>query len=138
LEGLCNKLTSAGTEVDGYAISSNTAKPIIQQLIQNGYVTRAWLGANVSSVSELLTLGYQLPVDTGAFVVQVAVGSPAEKSGLKAGDVIVKFDNKDITNAADLVETVRSSKVGQQVNIVYWRDQTENTSVATLIQAPLN
>lgn len=132
------QLTPTGSELISYAISSNTARPIIQQLTQDGYVTRAWLGANVSSVSELSTAGYKLPVDQGAFIVQVAAGSPAEKSGLKAGDVIVDFGGQDITSADELVETVRSSEIGQQVNIIYWRDNTENANVATLVQGPIS
>jgi len=130
------KLAAVGIEGMGYAISSNTASPIIQELIQKGYVSRAWLGVTVYSVSQFLVMRYNLPVDKGAFITQVAANSPADEAGLKAGDVIVSLAGKDIATADDLVQAIRSSKIGQQVEIIYWRDNNKNTTAATLIQNP--
>ncbi len=129
-------LNRSGTEIISYAISSGVAGPIIQQLIQNGQVVHAWFGANISSVSELRKMGCELNLDQGAFITQVTADSPAEKNGFKAGDVISRFDEQYITNADDLVEAVRSSKIGQQVNVTYWRDNTEYTDTVTLVQDP--
>jgi serine protease Do len=131
-------LTRTGTEIVSYAISSSTAAPIIQQLIQNGCVSRAWLGVNVCSISELSKMECGLSVDKGVFVLEVKPDSPAWKGGLKSGDVIIKFNNKDITSTEDLVKAVQSSKIGQLVSIVYWHDKNENTDIITLSQVPLH
>ncbi len=129
-------LNTTGKDVVGYAISINTAKPIIQELIRDGYVTGAWLGATVYSVGEFQTIGYNPVVDKGAFIIQIVANSPADKSGLKAGDIIINLNDKVITTADDLVQAIRSSDVGQQVEITYWHDNTRNVADVTLIQNP--
>jgi len=131
------KIATVGVEGMGYAISSNTAKPIIQQLVQKGYVVRPWLGVVLQDVTQYQVLVNNLAVDKGSFVTYVKSGSPADKeAGLKAGDVIVSFDGKEITNTAELLQTLRSSKIGQRVEIIYWRGKTQNTTYATLIETP--
>ena len=128
------KITRTGTELAGYAISSNIAGPIIQQLAFNGCVTRAWLGVTTSSVGQFQSLGYKLSLDQGALVTKVAANSPAEKGGLRPGDIIVGLDDKSITSTDDLVKGVRSNLVGQAVEINYWRDNQPNTTVITLLE----
>ncbi len=85
------KIAQVGVEGMGYAISSNTAKPIIQQLVQKGYVVRPWLGVGLYTVDQYAVLRYNLAVDKGALVTQVAAGSPADKAGIKTGDVITEL-----------------------------------------------
>lgn len=130
-------LTSTGKEVIGYAISSNTAKPVIQELIKDGCVNHAWLGVTAFSAVEFKTMGYDTVVDTGAYIIQVDDDSPADKCGLKAGDIIISLNDKVITTADDLVQTIRSSDVGQQMEITYWHDGTINDTDVTLVQNPI-
>ena len=130
------KMTPAGTIVTAYAISTNTAEPIIRQLTSQGYVTRAWLGVTTSSISDFLLSGYKLATDQGALVTKVAANGPAEQGGLKTGDVIVSLGGKDIAAVDDLVQQVRSSPIGQPVKITYWRDNHINATSATLINNP--
>ena len=131
------ELTRFGTQVAGYAVSSNTAQKVINDLLQRGRVSRAWLGVNGSSVSDLPTGGRTFP-EKGAFLVQVVSESPAGKAGLKAGDIITSFGRKDIYNVGDLVTAVRKAEPGQQVIISYWRDKIENTTDVILLQDPDN
>jgi len=130
------KMTPAGATLMAYAISTNTAEPIIRQLVSQGYVTRAWLGVTTSGISEFLLSGYKLATDQGALVTQITANGPAEKSGLKTGDVIINLGGKDIAAVDDLVQQVRASPIGQPVKITYWRDNRINATSATLIKNP--
>lgn len=130
------KVAQVGVEGMGYAISINSAMPIIQQLVQQGYVVRPWLGVGLSNVSQWLTLRYNLTVDEGAFITEVAVGSPADEAGIEAGDVIVEFDGEEITTADELIQAIHSRQIGQKVSIVYWRGNVQNTTYATLAESP--
>jgi serine protease Do len=133
------KLSAVGIEGMGYAISSNTAKPIIEQLIQQGYATRPLLGVNVSNIAALsqsLIQRYNISVDNGAVITQITAGGPADKAGLKVGDVIVSFGGKQISGADDLVQAIRSSKIGQQIEVIYWRGNSTATAYAILIESP--
>ncbi len=130
------KISAAGIEGMGYAISSQEAMPIIQQLISKGYIVRAWLGVTLYPVDQFVIFRYNLAVDHGGFVVDVTSGSPADKAGLKAGDVITMFAGQEIADVNQLLTILHSSQVGQKVEITYWRGKTQNTATATLIESP--
>ncbi len=130
------KISASGVEGMGYAISSQDAMPIIQQLIDTGYVVRPYLGVTLYAVDQFVVFRYRLAVDKGAFVVNVAAGSPADEAGLKDNDVITRFGNQEITNADELLTALHSAKVGQKVAITFWRGKTEQITSATLIKSP--
>jgi serine protease Do len=130
------KVAQEGVEGMGYAISSNIATPIIQQLVQQGYVVRPWLGVGLSNVSQWLALRYNLAVDEGAFITEVAIGSPADEAGIEPGDVIIEFDGEEITTADELIQAIHSRQIGQRVSIVYWRGNVQDTTYATLTESP--
>jgi len=131
------KLSAVGVEGMGYAISTNEAMPIIKQLITTGYVIRPFLG-----VQELLTVDqsvatfYSLSVDNGALIRGIVPGGPADKAGLKAGDVITKFGDQDISDVNALLRALYSPQIEQTIKITYWRGNTKNTTYATLIETP--
>jgi len=130
------KIAATGVEGMGYAISSREAVPTIQQLINAGYVVRPWLGVSLYAVDQSVVLSYDLAVDEGAFIVYLASGSPADKAGLIAGDVVTRFEDQDITEVNQLIRAIHSSQVGQRVEITFWRGETENTAYATLVESP--
>jgi len=130
------KISVVGVEGMGYAISINKAVPIINQLIQNGYVIRPYLGVSLSDVNPTMVLWYELAVDRGALVAYVAADSPAAEAGLEAEDVIVSLDGKETSTAKELVQAIHASQIGQEVEIVFWRGDTENTAYATLVKNP--
>jgi len=130
------KIATIGVEGMGYAISTETAMPIIEELIQTGYIVRPWLGVVLRSVDEYVVLRYELAVDEGAFITQVAPGSPADEAGLEAGDVIVGLGDKEIATAQELVKAIHSSEIGQKVEITFWRGDTKNTTYVTLGERP--
>jgi serine protease Do len=130
------KIAEAGVEGMGYAINIGNATPIIEELIQKGYVTRPWLGVSVVDIDPFLQQRFNLAVDSGAFIVQVADGSPADKAGLKAGDVIVDFNGKQIEGAQDIIQAISAAKIGDKVEITYWSGDSKRTTQAILIQNP--
>ncbi len=130
------KISEAGVEGMGYAISSYTAKPIIEALIQKGFVVRPYLGVTLTTVNQFVVSRDNLAVSKGVLVIKVAPGSPADKAGLKAGDVITKFESKDVVTVDELLNALHLSQIGQKVAITYWRGKAPFTASATLIESP--
>ncbi len=130
------KLSAIGIEGLGYAISSNTALPIVEELIQKGYVVRPWLGVGLQSINEWIAIRYGLAVEQGALITQVASGSPADKAGLEQGDVVANIDDIEITDAQDLIRAIHSNPIGQKVNLTFWRGETQMTTEAILVESP--
>jgi serine protease Do len=130
------KIATSGVEGMGYAINIGNATPIIEELVQRGYVIRPWLGISVSDIDPFLQQRFNLAVDSGALVVQVAGDSPADKAGLKVDDIIVDFNGKQIKGAQDIVQAVSTAKIGDKVEITYWRGDSKRTTQATLVQSP--
>jgi serine protease Do len=125
-----------GAQNVGFAISINTAKPIVQELIQNGKVTRGYLGVNFQDIppGEARNLG--LPSANGVYITQVTNGSPADNAGLQRGDVIVSLAGQAIRNSGDLVEALRNHPGGDNVAVDYYRDGTKESSQITLGERP--
>ena len=130
------KIVASAVEGIGYAISSDEAKPIIEDLIRHGHVTYPWLGVSASSVTPLLAASENLTVDRGAIIVEIVASGPAEAAGLRAGDIITRFKDKEIMDLADLVQAIRDGQVGEEVEIVFVRDGDTKTTSATLAERP--
>ncbi|MFC1983527.1 S1C family serine protease [Chloroflexota bacterium] len=130
------KIATVGVEGMGYAISIHTALPIIEDLVTIGYVIRPWLGVVLYTVDEGIATRFGLAVNQGTLLTEVSAGSPADKAGLEPGDVIVSFNSKEITNTNDLIQAIRTSRIGQKVEIIYLRGETKYTTNATLIESP--
>lgn len=130
------KVTDVGVEGMGYAISIHSALPIIEDLVTVGYAIHPWLGVGLRTVNEGVAAYYGLAVNQGSLITEMVTSSPADKAGLQAGDVITGFGEKEITNTDDLIQAIRASQIGQQVEITYWRGETKHTTYATLIERP--
>ncbi|MGP3910664.1 S1C family serine protease [Nonomuraea sp. 10N515B] len=107
----------------GFAIPVNTAKQVSDQLISTGKVSHAFLGVSVTDATGDVA---------GALVSQITAGSPAEKAGLKQGDLITKIGDKAVDGGDNVVGQVRGFKPGQQVKITYVRDGQTNEVTVTL------
>ena len=130
------KVASIGVEGMGYAISTETAIPIIEELIKNGYVVRPWLGVVLYTVDEFAVMRYELAVNKGVLVTQLASPSPAADAGLEAGDVIVGIDGKETATAEELIRVIHTSEIGQMLEITFWRGDTQHTTEAVLAESP--
>ncbi len=99
----------------GFSIPSNQAQPIISQLKDLGKITRGWLGVVIQSINDDIAANIGLPKDTkGVVVTQVAPNSPAQKAGIKIGDVITAFDNTPTGQPQKLSKIVASTKIGNK------------------------
>lgn len=130
------KIIASEVEGMGFAISSDEAKPIIEDLIHHGHVTYPWLGVGSRTVTPSLAAASDLSVDEGALIEEVFVDDPADVAGLREGDIIIRFDDKEISNVADLVQAIRASEVGEEVEIVFVRGEETKTTSAQLVERP--
>lgn len=110
-----------------FAIPINTAMNIAEQLKDKGFVSRGWLGVAIQSIDQDLASSFGLDTPAGALVSKVMEDSPAEKSGIKAGDIILKFNGKKIKKSADLPPLVGEVAVGRSVDVVVLRKGKETT-----------
>jgi serine protease Do len=131
-----NVAIASNAENIGFAISTDTAIPVVQSLITEEKVVRPWLGVEVTTVASAIQRYYNLPVNEGALITSVTSGSPANRAGLIAGDVIVKVDDEDISTAVELTSAISSHQVGDQVEIVYYRGNVQKVANATLAESP--
>jgi serine protease Do len=130
------KIVASDVEGMGFAISSDEAAPIIEDLIRYGRVSYSWLGVGLQTVDSSLAAANSLSVDKGALIVEVVADSPAEAAGLQANDVIIRFGGKEISSVADIVQAIRASEIGQEVEIIFVRGQDTRTTSARLAERP--
>jgi putative serine protease PepD len=116
---------SSGNIGVGFAISSNKAKAVTEQLINGGKVSHPYLGVRMSDAAS-----------GGAQVESIESGSPASKSDLKVGDVVTKIDGRAVAGSEDVVAVVQSGKVGQQLQLTVVRSGSEISVTVTLGEAP--
>jgi serine protease Do len=117
-----NTAIVAGGQGIGFAIPVNMAKSIIPQLRDKGKVTRGWLGVSIQPVTADLAQSFGLSAEKGALVAEVLPESPAEKAGVKAGDIITEFDGKQINEMNELPRLVAATTVGKKVAVKLLRD----------------
>lgn len=136
------KIAETGVEGLGFAIPISNAKPIIDQLIENGKVKRAYMGIgpyDVQNVSQEGRIQLKLPneVNGGVVLVSVEDFGPAAIAGLKQYDVIVKLDDQQIKNSADLRNYLYHNKqVGDKMKVTFYRDGKVKTLTMTLSDFP--
>ena len=136
--GITNaKEVATGVEGVGYAISSQEAYPLIEDLINTGYIVRPYLGVATETIAnDYYARWYGLKVNSGVRITSVDANSAAGQAGLKINDVIVKFDEQDITDAQQLVDLINKAQVGQSVDVTYYRGSVEQTITVILTATP--
>ncbi len=114
---------SGGYQGVGFAIPSTAAKQIMDELIKNGKVRRGLIGVQITNVDDALAKSFGRPDSEGALVQEAIPGGAAEKAGVKAGDIILKFNGKPVSSAADLKNMVGMEKPGAAAALNIWRDR---------------
>jgi serine protease Do len=123
---------SGGSIGIGFATPSNTAMPVIAQLIKYGETRRGWLGVRIQNVDDAIADSLGIGKARGALIDGVDENGPSAHAGFKPGDVIVSFDGKPIGHARELPKIVALTPVGKDVAIVVIRDGKELTEKVTL------
>ena len=120
----------------GFATPINTAKILLPQL-KEGKVVRGYLGMNITDVNQEYQEAFELPEARGALVQQVEEGKPADKAGIKPGDVVIEVDGKPIRNNRELIDYVSYRPVGSELRITLIRNGKRETVTARTAQRPL-
>ena len=118
-------LSQGGSIGIGFAIPSNNAKQVVDQLIKYGETKRGWLGVRIQDVTKEIADAEELDKPRGALVSSVSPGSPSEKGGIKAGDIILEFDGTMINQMRELPMIVAQTEVGKTVRVKIWRNKKE-------------
>ena len=116
----------------GFSIPSNSAKIVIDQLIEFGETKRGWLGVRIQDVTKEIADVEKLDEPRGALVASVAPNSPSEKAGVKSGDIILEFNGEKIKQMKELPMIVARTEVGKKVKVKIWRNKKEIIKTITL------
>jgi serine protease Do len=120
-------LGQSGSIGIGFSIPSNSAKKVIKQLIKFGETKRGWLGVRIQDVTKEIAEVEKLGKARGALVASVAENSPSDKAGIKAGDIILEFNNTQIKTMKELPKIVAQTEVGSVVEAKIWRNKKQIT-----------
>lgn len=116
----------------GFAVPSALAKPVLLQLKEHGRTFRGWLGVKIQNVTDEVAESVNLSRARGALVLEINKDSPAEKADIRPGDIILRFDGKDVGEMRKLPRIVAETKIGKKVDVVLWRDGKTITTSVTL------
>jgi Do/DeqQ family serine protease len=129
--GINTAIVASGQGI-GFAIPINLARLIADQLIEKGEVTRGWLGVSIQPLTPELAESFGLDKTAGALVNQVLAGSPAEKAGVKRGDVLLTYNGKPVRGVRELQLLVASTPAGSKVELVVLRQGKQLTLPVTI------
>jgi 2-alkenal reductase len=132
--------SGSGTVAEGlgFAIPINTAKAVAEQLIQNGSITRPFLGISFQPITPDIATSYHLPVQWGVYVTDVAANSPASQAGLQQGDIITSLGGVSLDDTHSYINTLFSFKPGDNVKVDYNRNGKTIQVQVTLARANSN
>ena len=130
--------TAVSTEAQGigFAISINTAKEVLNELIQTGKISRPYMGVTLIDLTEQLAEELEIKNTEGSLIFEVIDNSPAAKAGLKKNDVITAIDGEKVDNPESLLALVASKTVGQKISVEYYRNQQSNNLELVLGEKP--
>src|SRR3954462_2926603 len=111
----------------GFAIPASTAKQVLEQIMESGAVTRGWIGVGVQDMTKELSDSFKLPEIRGARMNEVFRGTPAEKAGIKLGDILVAVEGKPVTDSSTMLNLVAALNPGKQATLKVVRSQQETT-----------
>jgi serine protease Do len=127
---------SGGSVGLAFAVPAATVQTVVDQLQQDGRVSRGYLGVQIQPLTKELAEGFGLSTEKGALVAGAQDGTPAEKAGLKSGDVITAVDGEPVANARELTRKIGALKPGAKAEITYLRDGKERTATVALASQP--
>jgi serine protease Do len=124
--------SSGGSLGIGFAVPINMAKKVAADIIKTGKVQRGWLGVVIQPLTEELASQFHMQKTNGALVSSVTKDGPADKAGLKPGDVLLRFNGKPLATSTDLPRQVAEMQKGQTARVTYWREGGEKEATVTI------
>jgi serine protease Do len=116
---------SGGSIGIGFALPSNEARPVLEQIRDYGHARRGWLGINIQSVTDEIAENLGLDKPKGALIASVKDGGPAQVAGIQPGDVVLDFDGKEVTDMRHLPRLVAETPIDKMVKVTVWRKRKE-------------
>jgi len=129
--GINTAIIASGQGI-GFAIPSNMASKIVEQIRDGKKISRGWIGVTIQDVDQNSAKALSLEKVRGALIGSVMPGEPADKAGIKAGDVILSVDGMDIADAGALLRTIAGKTPGAEIKIAVWRDGKSHNLTLTL------
>src|SRR5687768_9994585 len=120
----------------GFAIPASTAKQVLEQIMETGHVTRGWIGVGVQDMTKELSESFKLPEIRGALITEVFRGTPADKAGIKLGDILVAVEGKPVTDSSTMLNLVASLNPGKQATLKVVRANQETEIKVTVGRRP--
>jgi serine protease DegQ len=120
----------------GYAIPASTARQVMEQIIQKGSVTRGWIGVGVQDVTKEIADSFKLAVPGGVLITQVERGGPADKAGVKLGDVLLRVNGRAVGDTTGMLNMIAALQPGEQVRLKLARNQAESELSVTIGRRP--
>lgn len=127
---------TGGYQGIGFSVPSNMTRLVMEQLIKEGKVTRGWIGVTIQELTPEIAQKFGIKSNEGALVNDVVKGSPAYKSGIARGDIILEFDGKKVRDVGTLRNAVAQTKVGAQVKVRILRRDKEMNFTVTVVELP--
>jgi serine protease DegQ len=128
---------SGGSLGIGFAIPVSTASQVMQQIVANGSVTRGYIGVEPQDITPELAEAFQLPRKEGAIIASLVRGGPAERAGVRIGDILVQVEGRPVTNTAVMLNLIAQLKPGSAARFRFVRDGRENEIQITIGRRPL-
>jgi serine protease DegQ len=120
----------------GYAIPVSTARQVMEQIIQKGSVTRGWIGVGVQDVTKEIAESFKLAGAVGVLITQVERGAPADKAGVKLGDVLLAVNGRPVADATAMLNSIAALQPGEGAKLTVSRNQAENELTVTVGRRP--
>ena len=120
----------------GYAIPVSIARQVMEQIIENGTVTRGWIGVGVQNITKELAESLKLPVANGVLITQVERGGPAGKAGVQLGDVLLSVNGRRVADTSTMLNLIAGQQPGQQAALRLAREQAEIDVTVTIGRRP--
>lgn len=129
-----NVATTEGAQNIGFAVPINSVKAIVDEFVVKGSVSRPFLGVRYRFIAKDVAILNEVP--QGAFVQEVVAGGPAEKAGIKNGDIITKINGESVDSENKISEIIQKASIGQKIELEIWRDNKTMKVEATLSELP--
>jgi serine protease DegQ len=120
----------------GFAIPASLAKQIMEQIIQDGAVTRGWVGVEVQDITPELAESFKLPAPNGALIAGVLRGGPADKAGIRPGDILLEVNGKPVKDSSAMLNQISALPPGKPAALKLMRNKTEITLQVSVGKRP--